>query len=246
MRIRTRRRRPRAHFLHIGKAGGTAINTALWPVHLAGRYEIVFGGHDVDLRQVPPGDRFFFVVRDPIDRFVSSFNDRQRRSQPRYDIGWEPGEERAYRRFTAPDSLASALSAHDQELRSAAEDAMRSIYHVRHSYWHWFHDPDYFISRLGDLLLVLWLPSLDASFAELCDLLGMPRVELPSDSTAAHRSPADASRHLSEQAIENLRRWYARDFDFVELCSRLDRAASGLKLAAPGSRFPCTPSPAPS
>ena len=233
MRLRVRRPKPRAHFLHIGKTGGTAVNTALTPRSRSGRYEIVLDGHDVDLRQIPPGERFFFVARDPLDRFVSAFNDRQRCSRPRYDVPWTLEEERAYRCFDTPDFLGSALSSPDEALRTAAHEAMTSIYHVRHSYWHWFCDPDYFRSRLDDLLYVMWLPSLQASFARLCKLLRVRGAELPVDEVGAHRDPAGASHHLSDGAVENLERWFESDFEFMEMCSQLDQADPELRSRRP-------------
>jgi hypothetical protein len=230
MRLRGRRRKTRAHYLHIGKTGGTAIMAALGPLTDSGRYQIVLDGHDVDLRQIPPGEMVFFVVRDPVERFVSSFCDRQRCSRPRYDVGWTLEEERAYGLFSTADSLGCALSSEDDALRGAAHEAMTSIYHVRHSYWHWFGDPDYFQSRLDDVLFVMWLPSLHSVFPQLCRILGLrERPELPSDDVGAHRNPAGASRYLSDCATENLKRWYKPDYEFIEICSKLDAAAPELR-----------------
>ena len=126
---------------------------------------------------------------------MSGFNDRQRCSRPRYNQPWTLEEERAYSYFQTPDSLGRALSSEDAALRAAAHDAMTSIYHVKFLYWHWFCDPDYFKSRLDDLLLVMWLPSLQSSFARLCTLLGLhERPELPTDEVGAHRNPPTASQ----------------------------------------------------
>jgi Sulfotransferase family len=219
--------------MHVGKTGGTAINTALEPLRNSGRYEIVLDGHHVDLRQIPSGEKFFFVLRDPLERFVSGFNDRQRCSRPRYNEPWTLEEERAYGCFQTPDALGKALSSDDQALRAAAHEAMTSIYHVKFSYWYWFRDPDYFESRLSDLLLVMWLPSLHSSFARLCTLLGLPELPvLPTDEVGAHRNPATAPRCLSDGATENLRRWYHADFQFVEMCARLDQATPELRSIA--------------
>ncbi len=223
MRLGIKRFKRRAHFLHIGKSGGTAVNAALEPVRSSGRYEIVLDGHDVNLRQIPAGDRFCFVVRDPLERFVSAFNDRQRWSHPRYHQPWTLEEERAYGWFTTADSLGRGLSSADDGLRAAAFEAMATIYHVRHSYWHWFCDPGYFQSRLDDLLYVMWLPNLPASFARLCRLLEV-RAELPVDDVGAHRDPGHMPRHLSAVASENLRLWFRRDFEFIDMCSRLRQA----------------------
>lgn len=231
VRLRARNQQCRAHFLHIGKTGGTAVNSALSPLTTSGRYEVVLAGHDVDLRQVPAGEKFFFVLRDPLDRFVSAFNDRQRCSRPRYDFGWTLEEERAYAHFHTADELASAMSSPKETLRAAAYEAMTSIYHVRQSYWHWFHDPEYFVSRRDDLLYVLWLPSLQTSFSRLCRLLRIRGAVLPTDDVGAHRDPAGSSRSLSTCAVDNLEQWFRPDLEFVQMCARLRQADSELKAS---------------
>jgi hypothetical protein len=214
-------RKPRAHFLHIGKTGGSAIKSALEHAR-DGAFELVLHPHGTTLEQVPPGDRFFFVLRDPIDRFISAFYSRQRQGRPRYESPWSSEEERAFARFSTADSLACALSSQESEEHSQALDAMRAIAHVRDSYWFWFINESYFQSRLGDLLAVLWLPDLDATFLQLCALLGIsPAPALPYDDVGAHRNPADTDRVLSPRARAGLEQWYASDQTFVERCRRL-------------------------
>jgi hypothetical protein len=113
------RQKQRAHFLHPGKTGGTALKAALAPVALDGRYEIHLHRHNVLLSDISLGDRVFFSVRAPLDRFVSGFNSRRRQGRPRYDIPWSAAEERAFTTFTSPDALGRALSSNDpEELRA--------------------------------------------------------------------------------------------------------------------------------
>ena len=217
---RARAAAPRAHLLHIGKTGGSAIKSAL--EGCKGAYELVLHDHRTTLEQVPRGDRFFFVLRDPLERFVSGFYSRQRQGQPLYKSPWSPEEEHAFARFGTADSLGQALSSHDQEERSQALAAMRAIQHVRDSYWAWFDDEGYFESRLDDLLAVLWLPDLDATFPRLCELLGIsPAPALPHDDLRAHRNPAGLDRGLSEPARLALEEWYRADQAFVDRCRRL-------------------------
>jgi hypothetical protein len=216
-------RKPRVHLIHIGKTGGTAVKDALKPLTSSGRYQIELHSHDVDLQRIPQGDKFFFAVRDPLDRFVSGFNSRKRRGRPRYDFPWSTGEERAFNLFPNADALGSALSSDEARRRAAARDALISIKHVRDSYWQWFRDRDHLERRLDDLLLVMWFPSLDSSFAQLCELLGLPSgTALPTDSTTAHHSPQSADRSLSKRAKKNLYGWYSADVAFVEFCTNFD------------------------
>lgn len=243
MRPQVRRRKPRVHLIHVGKTGGTAVKAALRPLMNDGRYQITLHSHGVDLQQIPPRDKFFFAVRDPLDRFVSGFNSRQRRGRPRYDVPWTTGEERAFQMFPTADALGIALSSDDAEQRVGARDALISIKHVRDSYWQWFRDRDYLERRLDDLLLIMWFPGLGSSFTQLCELLELPSdTALPTDNMTAHRNPQSSDRHLSDRAVQNLRAWYGADIAFVELCATFECFArtdySGPAHTAPPAASP--------
>jgi hypothetical protein len=213
--------KPRAHFLHIGKTGGTAVKSALGNAS-DGAYDLVLHAHGTRLEQVPPGDRFFFVLRDPVERFVSGFYSRHRQGRPRYRSPWSPEEERAFQHFDTPEALGIALSSSDSDARAQALAAMRSIAHVRDSYSAWFKDEGYFESRLDDLLAILWLPDLEVTFPQLCALLGVsPAPALPADDIGAHRNPAGLDRTFSATSRANLERWYTEDEAFLERCRRL-------------------------
>jgi hypothetical protein len=222
VRRRVMRRNEPAHLLHIGKTGGTALKHALIPLRGEGRYELELHDHPTVLSDIPPGEKVFFVLRDPMDRFVSGFNSRLRQGRPRHDLWWTPDEKIAFKTFETPDSLGRALSGPDPDLRARAFTAMVSITHVKDSYWHWFRHRTYLRRRSNDLLMILWFPDLTATFPTLCERLGLPgRAELPTDAVRSHRSPEDVSRFLSKEARRNIAWWYARDYAFLELCARL-------------------------
>jgi hypothetical protein len=216
-------RKPPAHLLHPGKTGGTAIKSALKPLRTAGRYEIQLHGHKTTLRDIPRGEKIFFVVRDPVERYVSAYNSRLRQGLPRYKVPWTPEERAAFNEFPSADELARALSCEEADRRARACQAMSSIQHVRDSYWRWLIHGQMLGRRRGDLMLVLWLPDIADGFARLCDLLELPgSPTLPSDEVGAHRSPSYVNTYMSEQAMANARRWYAQDYGFIEVCARLD------------------------
>jgi hypothetical protein len=231
--------KPAAHFLHLGKTGGTAIKAALDPYVDAGPYTLHLHPHWITLRDIPRGDPFFFAVRDPIDRFVSGFYSRQRQGQPRHDEPWTPEEEEAFRRFTTANELALTLSARGRQRRDA-ERAMKSIEHVRDSYWNWFGSKRRLVRRQYDVLYILSQSQLDVEFDELVRRLGLDdaRPQLPDDDLAAHRTPTDVDRDLSHIARRNLRSWYAPDYKFITLCNEL-KALVGPSVVAtpPGSRI---------
>jgi hypothetical protein len=208
-----------AHFIHISKTGGTAIKWALKAFVSVGTYDVRLHKHHAVLTDFPPGEPVFFMIRDPFDRFVSGFYSRRRQGRPRFDVPWSPAEAKAFAAFNTADELATALSASDPALRALARRSMHSIGHVRGSYWHWFGDPELFSMRASDVLAIVWLPHLTASFPRLCERLGLgPGVRLPTGDVDAHRNPPDLDRRLSDEARTNLRRWYWAEFEFVRVC----------------------------
>jgi hypothetical protein len=221
--------RPPLNVLHIGKTGGTALKHVLVEHASSSRFQLLLRGHDVTLADVPKGERYMFLIRDPLSRFVSAFNGRLREDRPRYHYPWREEERIAFARFKTPDQLAVALSSDDDDERQAAERAMRGIGHVNTPYTFWFPEESAFRARLDDLFFIGLQDRLDDDFESLKEKLGLPPDEqLPSDETAAHKSPSGSQTQLSDVGRVNLERWYARDIAFVQLCrelaSRVNRA----------------------
>ena len=211
------RGKPRAHFLHVGKTGGTALKTALRPVATAGSYRLDLHGHQFPLARVRVGERFFFATRDPIARFVSGFYSRQRRGEPPSRSPWSPGEVQAFQEFRTANELAEQIDSD-----SRARQAMRAIVHVRSPYSSWFGPPDDLLERLDDLLFILRLEHLADDFPRLLSRLGLEgRTALPADDGGSHRGATAVDRTLSARAVANLRAWYERDYRFIELCESI-------------------------
>jgi hypothetical protein len=210
------------HVLHIGKTGGTALKHVLMEQQDSVRYRLLFRGHDVGLADVPRGELFMFLIRDPLSRFVSAFNGRLREDRPRYHYPWREEEKVAFAIFSTPDQLATALSSPEETERLAAEQAMQGIGHVNTPYTTWFRDEEALRARADDLFFVGFQERLDEDFQLLKEKLGLPAdASLPGGDTEAHRTPEGFDRHLSESAQANLRRWYSRDIALYELCREL-------------------------
>lgn len=223
---------PPCHFLHFGKTGGTALKLALAS---AGRGIVQVHPHATTLADVPPGERVFFFVRDPVTRFVSGFYSRQRQGRPRYNSPWSPAEATAFAIFRSPNELALALTAEDTSLRGQAFHAMRSIAHVRDSYWRWLVSPEMLERRRDDILFIGQQEHLADDAAALSGRLRLDKLVLPEDEVAAHRNPPGLDRRLEPVALANLRRWYAADYEALQLCSRIvreRRLGGSLELAA--------------
>jgi hypothetical protein len=222
-RIRTMRdpRRP-LHVMHIGKTGGTALKYALREHESESRLRLEFRGHDVTLAQIPVGERYMFIVRDPLDRFISAFNGRLREDRPRYHYPWREEERAAFAIYRTPDELGRALSAAEAAERTSAARAMVGIGHVNTPYSFWFGDDAAFEARLDDLFFVALQDRLDDDFELLSRKLGLPAsARLPEDETLRHGTPEGFETTLSDEARENLERWYAWDVAFVARCREL-------------------------
>jgi hypothetical protein len=214
--------RPPLNVLHIGKTGGTALKHVLAENAAGSRYQLLFRGHDVMLADVPEGEQFMFLIRDPLTRFVSAFNGRLREDRPRYHYPWRDEERVAFAIFQTPDELARALSSDDGELRAQAEAAMHGIGHVNTPYTAWFPSEQAFRARLGDVFFIGLQDRLDDDFEALKRKLGLGGdVRMPRDEMVAHKTPVGFDSQLSETGRANLERWYAFDIAFVQLCREL-------------------------
>ena len=215
--------KPYVHYLHINKTGGTAIKHTLRDyTESSEKYLICLHPHEYRLPNVPEGEKVFFFLRDPVQRFVSGFYCRKRKGQPRYLTEWRPEEEEAFRIFSNADQLARALSSDDREMKAKAEKAMRNMLHISTVYNYWFGDLDYFKSRIKDILFIGFQESLEEDFEVLKDKIFLPKsLALPRGNIQSHQIPEQFDRTLSELATKNLKEWYRADYEFLNFCKQL-------------------------
>lgn len=215
-----------AHVLHIRKSGGTAVKAALQLPALNGA--VILHEHHTRLKDCPAGAPVFFVVRDPIDRFVSGFNCRMRKGRPRYHYPWSLGEWAAFSVFRSPNRLAEALNSANCVHRTLAKFAMRSIRHLRVPLSYWLESGDYLAHR--PLVFIGSSSELDSDLVRFSAAIGLPEtVALPSNKIDAHVSPPGSPRSLSERARSNLTKWYDADFCLYRKCMEMrQKQLSGL------------------
>lgn len=212
------------HFLHIGKTGGTAIKSTMLENKgvvqkkflIKDKHLFALHKHDFHLDKVRKGEFAFFVIRDPIERFVSGFYSRMRKGLPHKYNRWKPEEEYAFSIFETPNQLAEALSNESEKVRNDATNAMKHILHVRNSVWEWFLSEDYLASNREKILYILKQKNLNEDFSSFQKLLQVNLGELPTDPVKAHQMPSNLDKKLSDIAIQNLRDWYKRDYEFLE------------------------------
>ena len=231
------------HFLHIGKTGGTAVRYALVRDMIlledGGRnnrgtsmvslpntpYILKLHTHSITLKNIPEGEKVIFFLRDPIARFVSSFYSRKRKGMPRYFFEWHPEEKAAFQKFETANELACSIMSENRKTSDAAVKAMQSVFHVNTSFWDWFENKEYFLSRIPGIFFIGFQESLNHDFEKLKMKLGLPdAIRLPTDNVEAHRGKySDSEKFLEEKAIRNLEKWYARDYEFIKLCREIIR-----------------------
>ncbi len=210
------------HFLHIGKTGGSALRSALSAGRIRGPWALRLHQHDFLLTDVPLGEGAIFFLRDPVSRFTSAFFGRLYEGAPAYHFPWSVAERRVFEHFRTPDQLATALSSSSRAERDFAEEAMRSIRHVRSLYREWLISERYLRSRLSDLFFIGFQESLQDDFERLkAKLVLAPGAALPAGDRQANRTPAHLDRSLSEEGEANLRAWYREDQELITLCREL-------------------------
>ncbi|MEA3040193.1 MAG: hypothetical protein QOE79_2706 [Sphingomonadales bacterium] len=209
------------HVLHIGKTGGTALQAALAPFAADGKF--VLHGHETRCRDCPPGSRIFFVVRHPLDRFVSAFNSRLRRGRPRFDYPWTLRQTLVFSLFRSPNALAEGLGSRNPLARLAARLSMRSFGHLRRRLSYWIDAAE--LER-NPRLIIGTVETLDADLRSLLAIAGIDEAaELPADPVEAHVTPPQFDKSLSSKAVRNLNRYFRSDLVLYEACLRA-RAAS--------------------
>ena len=219
------------HFVHIGKTGGTAIKHVLRPLFRA-ETETALGkvilhkGHTFKLADVPRADKAIFCVRDPLSLYVSAFHSRLRKGQPKFYFEWSPAEAAAFERFPTPQSLAEGLGSDDDEVRKAAEQAMKAIQHIR-GIRRFLQSPEHVMEHRKQIAYIGRQETLDDDWKRIRALLELPEdIELPSDPKKSHRRQPSAEPALDPQAEAILRRYYTPDYEIIAACDRL-RAAHG-------------------
>jgi hypothetical protein len=215
-----------AHFLHVGKTGGTAIKGAL---RSAGLPHTPYGPlrlhrHRYTLADVPEGHKVFFCLRDPINRYLSGFYSRLRKGQPRFYYEWTTKEATAFEAFPTPQALAGALASDIQKIHRQAVRAMGAIRHVNRPIGYTLGSTDDFLARREDVVFIARQETLGADWPHLKAALGLPpELDLPADPERAHRGGPSEDRSLDEAQRRALTEWYATDYELLDLCERLRR-----------------------
>lgn len=208
----------RINFLHIGKNAGTEINRWMGALN-SSQQKFIFEKHShaTLLRDLPRRELYFFSIRDPIARFKSGFYSRQRKGQPRLYMEWSRHERLSFETFPHANDLAEALFSAGPRGEAALE-AMLSIFHVNSYQIDWFKGRGHFLKEQPPVW-VIRQSHLESDMKSMLDILEIeaPPLQNASDETSHSFDYAEVPS-LSPLAEKNLRRWFAVDFQFIEMC----------------------------
>ncbi|CAN1548389.1 Sulfotransferase [Paracoccaceae bacterium] len=206
------------HFLHVPKTAGSQIKLVARQVNQRRvRNRIRAHEHEIRLLDLPKDQRYFFSTRDPISRFRSAFHWRvtKRGNQP--EARWNSGETLAFQHFASANTLAEALFLPDRRGIDAAL-AMKTIRHTSRNLVDTFtlHGFDLF---QRPPIWIIRMENLQDDLAEFLRRIGYTGpFEALGEDPAARRQSYDGAPPLSDLAKQNLRRWYAQDFEFLRGC----------------------------
>ena len=204
-------------FLHIGKNAGTQIAYICKQLEIL-NYKIVQCSHDTKLKHLNKGVRYFFSIRNPIDRFPSGFYSRKRKGLPRIYVEWTECEAIAFQKFSHANDLAESLFRTDY-IGTDARAAIKSIRHTGMQQDDWFEGFAFLNQRPP--IHIIRQEHLAQDMNLFLELLGckIDVTELISpDIKVSHKNEYKDTPNLSNTAINNLKKWYVQDDFFYEAC----------------------------
>ena len=205
------------NFIHIPRTGGSSFKYAMKKgcydhgyfndsnINLE-KYTVVLNGHGQKL----VGNSIFFI-RDPAERFVSSFWGRYNQGKPLYHGIWMPEERESFELFKTPNQLAEAIGS------KKAKFAMNSIQHVNAGLSDWLVNEDYLLGELNSVFFVGRTSHLSEDFEILKKKLDIgDNYKLPDDFKKRNKI-ASCDKRLSAKAINNLKEWYKEDYELIKI-----------------------------
>ena len=208
------------HYLHIGKTAGTQIARVSEQINRkADKAKILQHHHDISLDDLPSDACYFFSIRDPVTRFVSGFYSRKRKGRPRYYSEWSDSERAAFSKFEHAEDLAKTLYS---ESDSDALQAIASIRHLavkQHEYFK-FHG-DFLKSRppMGIVRVENFEEDLQRLITKIDADIDFSELDITTDPVKSHANDYSETPSLSDQSIENLKKYLYEDFVFYAQCT---------------------------
>lgn len=160
-----------------------------------------------------------FTFREPVQRFISGFYSRQRQGRPAYDRIWSPAEAAAFSYFETANDLAEALDSQSEKMLSAAYFAFNSIIHLRNNYSFHFESLLALEGERQNIVACIDVNDLNSGLGDFLEKIGISDFQMPDDPER-HANPDNVS-NLSDRAADNLRMFWAREFQFYEAFKKI-------------------------
>lgn len=210
---------PPVCILHIGKTGGSFLRSVLHHNKPRWTADIRLGRHGATrentLERFGKHREFAFLIRNPVDRFVSAFYSRLREGRPTYNSNWSSEEAIAYLWFEEAEELALALNGKDQRLYSAARFAMRHVQHLARDYRCYLGSPLGLLAERDRIRVCVDVSDLTERLPQVMARLGVREFEMPP-APKRHEDPIKRPP-LSHAAEAALREYWMEEFELYEV-----------------------------
>jgi hypothetical protein len=205
-------------FIHIGKTAGSYINFLVKQLRRK-KVNIKRIDHQFTIKDLNKNQKYFFSIRNPIERFVSAFNSRKLKGQPRNYVEWSSDEEIAFNKFETANDLAESLNVNHPKFNEALL-AIESIQHTA------MHQIDYIkcckVFNINPPICIIRQEFFESDFNLLLKIINL---NLTIDDFQCgnnidkHKNTSMLDKKLTKAAINNLNKWYYRDLCFYNFCN---------------------------
>lgn len=207
------------HFLHIGKCAGTQTKALAASINaMEAGIRIVAHPHRIMPASLPQAEACVFSIRSPETRVLSGFSSHKRKGRLRFKVEWTPSERETFFSFDHANDPTEALFI--QGPRGwQANAAIRAKSHLAANKCDYFKHCGAFLTSRPPLPIIR-----QKRFnRDIGLLLRKVRLLTPplmkTDPVKTQKNDHTGLMPLSEQAKQNLRVWYAQDFELYWHCS---------------------------
>tara|TARA_B100000963_G_scaffold235442_1_gene205780 strand:- start:543 stop:1280 length:738 start_codon:yes stop_codon:yes gene_type:complete len=197
------------YFLHIRKCGGTNLGNSFKKINENSFIKIIKLRHKDKIYNLDINQKYCFSVREPINAYISAFNDRKRDGRPTFNIKKNLFEKISFYFFKNSDELAKNLYSKNIFKKILSNFAIRSITHVNEPLYSWFKISE--IKRHKPFF-IFDVRSLDDDCRLFCKKLKIQNVPLSSNMRISHKSPF-MKDDLTKTSKKNLKKYFSKDIE---------------------------------